>query len=183
MKTRGSAIPAARHRVGPVATEPQFEKILHYIEIAKREGARCVWAASAPRPECGDGWFVEPTIFADVNNDMRIAQEEVFGPVLTVIQFDDDEEAIAIANDTPFGLAAGVWTTTSRARSRCRSGCRPARSGSTPIASSAISSPFGGFKESGIGRENGSKRSTNIWSRRASSSIRQPSISNPFTLQ
>ena len=90
---------------------PQYDKILDYMEIAKGEGATAVLGGTKPtRPECGDGWFVEPTIFTGVSNRMRIAQEEVFGPVLSVIPFTDEDEAIAIGNDVVFGLAAGVWT-------------------------------------------------------------------------
>lgn len=99
-------------QVGPVTTQPQYNRILSMIEMAKAEGASCVMGGKpAERPECGDGWFIEPTVFAGVRNDMQIAQQEVFGPVLSVIRFSDDEEAYAIANDTPYGLAAGVWTT------------------------------------------------------------------------
>jgi aldehyde dehydrogenase (NAD+) len=98
-------------QIGPVTNKPQLEKILKYIDIAVGEGARPVLGGGrATRPECGDGWFVEPTIFEGVHNRMRIAQEEVFGPVLAVIPFKDDEEAIAIGNDVVYGLAAGVWT-------------------------------------------------------------------------
>ena len=98
-------------------------RVLSYIDIAKREGARCVLGgAAATRPECGDGWFVEPTIFTGVDNEMRIAREEVFGPVLSIIPFEDEDEAFAIANDTPYGLAAGVWTRTSDGRSARPSG-------------------------------------------------------------
>src|SRR6185295_1581031 len=83
-------------QVGPIANKPQLEKILKYIDIAKGEGAGVViGGARASRPECGDGWFVEPTIFRGVSNRMRIAQEEVFGPVMAVIPFKDEEEAIA----------------------------------------------------------------------------------------
>ena len=83
----------------------------NFIGIAKGEGARCVLGGErATRPECGSGWFVEPTIFTGVTNTMRIAREEVFGPVLSVLTFDTDDEAVAIANDTEFGLAAGIWT-------------------------------------------------------------------------
>jgi aldehyde dehydrogenase (NAD+) len=98
-------------QVGPITTRAQYQKVLDYIDIAKREGARCVLGGGpAKRPECGDGWFIEPTVFVDVKPDMRIAQEEVFGPVLGIIPFDDDEEAIEIANNSLYGLAAGVWT-------------------------------------------------------------------------
>ena len=98
-------------QVGPITTRPQLRKVLDYIDIAKDEGARCVLGGGpASRPECGNGWFVEPTVFTGVKPAMRIAQEEVFGPVLSVIPFVDEEEAIEIANDTQYGLAAGVWT-------------------------------------------------------------------------
>ncbi|HEY5292585.1 MAG TPA: aldehyde dehydrogenase, partial [Burkholderiales bacterium] len=98
-------------QVGPVTTRPQYEKVLGYIDIAKKEGAKLLLGGGpATRPECGQGWFVEPTVFGDVNNKMRIAQEEVFGPVLSVIKFKDEEEALAIANDVRFGLGSGVWT-------------------------------------------------------------------------
>ena len=83
---------------------------VHRHRQGRRRDAACSAAAAASRPECGDGWFVEPTIFTGVNNRMRIAQEEVFGPVLAVIPFKDEEEAIAIGNDVVYGLAAGVWT-------------------------------------------------------------------------
>ena len=106
----GNPLDAAT-QVGPVTTRPQYEKVLDYIRIAKEEGAVCrLGGAPAQRPECGSGWFVEPTIFTGVNPEMRIAQEEVFGPVLSMIPFDAEEEAIRIANGTVYGLAAGVWT-------------------------------------------------------------------------
>ncbi|GIT49386.1 MAG: hypothetical protein Ct9H300mP14_13140 [Gammaproteobacteria bacterium] len=97
--------------VGPVTTPPQYQKILDYIEIAKQDGAKCVLGGQAyTGPAAKGGQFVEPTIFTDVNNKMRIAQEEVFGPLLAVIPFDTEEDAISIGNDVDFGLAAGVWT-------------------------------------------------------------------------
>ena len=98
-------------QVGPVTTEQQLEKVLGYIDVAKGEGAETLMGGGRPdRPELGNGWFVEPTIFGGVRNDMRIAQEEVFGPVLSVIPFDSADEALSIANDSSYGLAAGVWT-------------------------------------------------------------------------
>ena len=98
-------------QIGPIATGPQFEKILSHIEGAKAEGANCVIGGNAvDGPECGQGWFVEPTVFTDVASEMTIAREEVFGPVLAVMTFDDEDEAVRLANDTIYGLAAGIWT-------------------------------------------------------------------------
>lgn len=142
--------------IGPVTTRPQFQKVLSYIDIAKAEGAKCVLGGSpATRPECGDGWFVEPTIFTEVNNQMRIAQEEVFGPVLSIIKFKTDEEAIQIANDVMYGLAAGVWT---QDIGRALIMAKKIRAGTIWINAYRVVSymtPFGGFKRSGVGRENG----------------------------
>ena len=102
---------SAETQVGPITTKPQYAKVLDYIQVARDEGAECVLGGGpAERPECGDGWFVEPTIFTGVENRVRIAQEEVFGPVLSVIRFKDEDEAVAIANDIAYGLATGVWT-------------------------------------------------------------------------
>ncbi len=143
-------------QIGPVTNKPQLEKILNYIDIAKGEGARAVLGGSrASRPECGNGWFVEPTIFAGVRNSMRIAQEEVFGPVLSVIPFKDDEDAIAIGNDVVYGLAAGVWTQNIR---RALTMAEKLQAGTVWINTyRAVSylSPFGGYKRSGLGRESG----------------------------
>jgi acyl-CoA reductase-like NAD-dependent aldehyde dehydrogenase len=142
--------------VGPVTTRPQFEKVLSYIDIAKSEGAKCVLGGEvAKRPECGDGWFVEPTVFTNVTNDMRIAQEEVFGPVLSIIKFSTDEQAIEIANDVMYGLAAGVWT---QDISRALTMAKRIRAGTLWVNAYRVVSymtPFGGYKRSGIGRENG----------------------------
>jgi acyl-CoA reductase-like NAD-dependent aldehyde dehydrogenase len=143
-------------QIGPVTNRPQFEKILKYIDIAKSEGAVAVLGGSvATRPECGDGWFVEPTIFDGVHNRMRIAQEEVFGPVLAVIPFDDDEEAIAIANDVAFGLAAGVWTQDMRRALKMAERLQAGTIWINTYRAISYLSPFGGYKRSGIGRESG----------------------------
>ncbi len=143
-------------QVGPITTRPQYDRVLSYIEVAKRDGASlALGGAPATRAECGDGWFIEPTIFTDVRNDMRIAQEEVFGPILSVIRFKDDEEAYRMANDSPYGLASGVWTTSMK---RAFAASTKLRTGSVWINTyRAVSfmAPFGGFKRSGLGRENG----------------------------
>jgi aldehyde dehydrogenase (NAD+) len=143
-------------QVGPITTRAQYRKVLDYIDIARADGARLLLGgAAATRPECGNGWFVEPTIFADVDNRMRIAQEEVFGPVLAVIRFRDEAEAVAIANDSRFGLGAGLWT---RDIGRAHRMAEEIKSGIVWVnCYRAVSymSPFGGYKDSGLGRENG----------------------------
>jgi (Z)-2-((N-methylformamido)methylene)-5-hydroxybutyrolactone dehydrogenase len=143
-------------QVGPITTQPQYQKVLDYLRIAKEEGAQCrLGGDPATRPECGSGWFVEPTIFTDVRPDMRIANEEVFGPVLSVIPFEDEEDAVRIANGTVYGLAAGVWTTSMR---RALTMSERLEAGTVWVNTyRAISymSPFGGYKRSGIGRESG----------------------------
>jgi (Z)-2-((N-methylformamido)methylene)-5-hydroxybutyrolactone dehydrogenase len=143
-------------QVGPITTRPQYQKVLDYIEIAREEGARCVLGGGpANRPECGEGWFIEPTVFADVRPEMRIAKEEVFGPVLGVIPFDDEDDAIRIANSSVYGLAAGVWT---RDIGRCLKMASRLEAGTVWINTYRVSSylsPFGGYKRSGFGRESG----------------------------
>jgi aldehyde dehydrogenase (NAD+) len=143
-------------QIGPVTNRPQLEKILRYIDVAKSEGARAVLGgARAERPECGSGWFVEPTIFEGVSNRMRIAQEEVFGPVLAVIPFKDEDEAIAIGNDVVYGLAAGVWTESMRRALKMADRLQAGTVWINTYRAVSYLSPFGGYKRSGIGRESG----------------------------
>lgn len=143
-------------QIGPVTTRPQYEKILNYIDIARQEGAKLVLGGGpAERPECGQGWFVEPTIFTQVDNSMRIAQEEVFGPVLAVIRFKDEQEALAIANDVRFGLAAGVWTGDMGRAFRMAEHIQSGTVWINTYRAISYMSPFGGYKDSGMGRENG----------------------------
>jgi acyl-CoA reductase-like NAD-dependent aldehyde dehydrogenase len=143
-------------QIGPIANRMQYDKVLGYIDIARSEGAEVALGGRRPDlEECAEGFFVEPTIFTGVNNSMRIAREEVFGPVLATIPFDDPEEAIAIANDSEFGLAAGVWTSDMR---RALTMADRLEAGSVWINTYrdiSYTTPFGGYKKSGIGRENG----------------------------
>ncbi len=143
-------------QVGPVTNKPQYRKVLDYIDIAKGEGAQTrLGGAKAERPECGDGWFVEPTVFTGVSNAMRIAQEEVFGPVLSVIPFTDEDEAVAIANDVIYGLAAGVWTQNIRRAITMADRLQAGTVWVNTYRAVSYMSPFGGYKRSGLGRENG----------------------------
>ncbi len=143
-------------QVGPVTTPPQYRKVLDYIDVAKKDGAKLVMGGGpATRPECGKGWFVEPTIFDDVTNGMRIAQEEVFGPVLSVIRFKDEDEAVAIANDVRFGLGAGVWTSDIGRAVRMSERIQAGTVWINTYRAVSYLSPFGGYKDSGLGRENG----------------------------
>jgi len=141
-------------QVGPISTRPQFEKILSYIEIAKKEGAQCVLGGKS-RPDLGAGMFIEPTIFVGVNNSMRIAQEEVFGPVLAVIPFEDEQDAIRIGNDVAFGLAAAVWTKDLHRAMLLADRLKAGTVWVNNYRATSFTSPFGGYKNSGIGRESG----------------------------
>ena len=143
-------------QVGPVTTRPQYEKVLDYIRIAKDEGALCrLGGGPATRPECGSGWFIEPTIFTGVTPQMRIANEEVFGPVLSIIPFDDEDDAVRIANGTVYGLAAGVWTKSMRRALVMSQRLEAGTVWVNTYRAVSYMSPFGGYKRSGIGRECG----------------------------
>ena len=140
--------------IGSLISREQFEKVLEYIEVGKKEGAKLLCGG---RPANGKtlakGFFVEPTIFGDVENSMRIAQEEIFGPVLCVLRWKDWDAMIAQANDTPYGLAAGVWT---ESLGDAYATARALQAGTVWVnryANFASGAPFGGFKKSGIGRE------------------------------
>jgi acyl-CoA reductase-like NAD-dependent aldehyde dehydrogenase len=143
-------------RMGPVVSKSQMETVLSYIDAGKKEGARVVAGGSRATVAGGKGYFVEPTIFDGVTNGMKIAREEIFGPVLSVIPFKSVEEGIAQGNDTPYGLAAAVWT---RDVTKALKAARAIRAGTVWVNAYNLfdaALPFGGFKESGFGREMGS---------------------------
>ncbi|AYJ51262.1 aldehyde dehydrogenase [Rhodococcus sp. P1Y] len=137
--------------IGPLAAERQRTRVLDYIEVGKAEGARLVTGGGRPAG-LDKGWYVEPTLFADVTNDMRIAQEEIFGPVVVVIPFDDVDEAIAIANDSDYGLSGAVYAEDA---ALAESIARRVRTGQISINGwdMCVTQPFGGYKQSGLGRE------------------------------
>ena len=142
--------------IGPVTTPIQYKKILDYIEIAKGEGARCILGGGpATSPDLPGGQFVEPTIFTDVKPEMRIAKEEVFGPVLSIIGFDDEEQAIEMANNTIYGLAAGVWTEDIGRAMRVSKAIKAGTVWVNTYRAVSYMMPFGGMKHSGLGRESG----------------------------
>ncbi|MBT4741016.1 MAG: aldehyde dehydrogenase family protein, partial [Rhodospirillaceae bacterium] len=168
-------------QVGPITTEPQYRKIMDYIEIAKGEGAVCVMGGdSAPAPDGNKGLFVQPTVFSGVTNDMRIAQEEVFGPVLSVLRFTDEEHAIEIANDIKYGLAAGIWTQNLKRAITVSDRLEAGTVWVNTYRSTSYTTPFGGYKASGLGRENGMEaikeylQTKSIWLSTGSS------VANPY---
>ncbi len=142
--------------VGPVVAERQRARIEGYLESGREQGATVSLGGGRPSgPEFAKGWYVEPTVFSDVDNKMRIAQEEIFGPVLVVIPYDGDDNAVEIANDSNYGLCGSVWTGDN---DRGLGVARQVRTGTYMLNAPVpidFSTPFGGFKESGVGREFG----------------------------
>ena len=142
--------------MGTTANKPQFDRILEFIDLAKQDGAKLITGGGpAVSGELANGLFIQPTIFADVRNDMRVAQEEIFGPVLSIIPFDTEEEAVAIGNDSPFGLACGVWTESLPRALRMMHAMHTGVVWINTYRASAPQAPFGGMKDSGFGRERG----------------------------
>ncbi|MEY4075578.1 MAG: hypothetical protein RJA29_2935, partial [Pseudomonadota bacterium] len=140
--------------MGPVVSKKQMERVKAYIDLGVEEGATLLSGGNL-RPDMGPGWFIEPTCFVDVDNSMRIAREEVFGPVLSIMGFEDEAQAIRMANDTVYGLAAGVWTQNMGRAMRMSKALEAGTVWVNTYRAVSYMMPFGGMKHSGIGRESG----------------------------
>jgi aldehyde dehydrogenase (NAD+) len=175
---------AAETNVGPVTTEPQYNKVLEYIDIGRREGATCVLGGGPYEgPGARGGQFVQPTVFTNVTNRMRIAQEEIFGPVLAILAFEDEEEAVAIGNDVEFGLAAGVWTSDMGRALRMADRLRVGTVWVNTYRALSYTTPFGGYKRSGIGRENGIEAIKQYCEVKSVWIATETSTANPFVMK
>jgi betaine-aldehyde dehydrogenase len=143
-------------KMGPLVTQEHRDKVESYIEIGVREGAKVAAGGSRPKDsKLKQGYFIQPTILDDVSNEMRVAQEEIFGPVLCVIPFKDEAEAVAIANDTPFGLAGAVWSRDIYRALRVAKKIRAGIMWVNTMQPCYVEAPWGGYKQSGHGRELG----------------------------
>jgi aldehyde dehydrogenase (NAD+) len=141
---------------GAITTRAQYERIQTFFEIAKRDGLTPATGGKvASNPEFGDGWFIEPTVYTGVTNDMRIAREEIFGPILSVIRFRDDADAVRIANDSEFGLSAGIWSRDIGRVHRVAAQLEAGRIVVNEYSGGFVQTPVGGYRNSGYGREQG----------------------------
>ena len=142
-------------QVGPMISAGQRETVEGYIRTGVEEGARLVTGGDRPNGALGRGFFLRPAVLDGATNQMRVAREEIFGPVVSVITFDTEEEAIALANDTPYGLAGSVWTRDGARQLRVARGIRTGVLGVNTNSSVFVQAPFGGYKQSGVGKELG----------------------------
>jgi aldehyde dehydrogenase (NAD+) len=149
----GQPLDRATH-IGPQTSAEQLAKTEHYIALGKEQGARLVTGGGRPRG-FDRGYFIEPTVFADVDNSSRLAQEEIFGPVLAVMPFDTEEEAIRLANEVEYGLVAGLWTSDVSRAHRVAAQIEAGLVTVNTFRTTYPMLPYGGYKMSGLGRENG----------------------------
>ena len=171
-------------QVGPITTFEQRAKVLAHISQARSAGATCVLGGGCPTaPELAQGWFVEPTIFTGVDNTMAIAREEVFGPVLAILPFEDEDEAVAIANDSPYGLAAGVWTGDIARALRVPERLEAGTVWVNTYRAVSFMAPFGGVKRSGIGRESGRAAMDDYLETKTVWIDMGAAVSNPFIIR
>jgi betaine-aldehyde dehydrogenase len=164
-------------QMGPLVNKSQLEKVLGYVEVGKDEGARLVYGGE--RINDLDGYYIEPTVFADVKDDMTIAREEIFGPVMSVLDFDNEDEVIARANNTEFGLSAGVFT---KDLTRAHRVVKALEAGTCWINTynlAPVEAPFGGSKSSGVGREN-SKAAIEHYSELKSVYVAMGPVDSPY---
>ena len=144
-------------QIGPMISAKQRESVCRYIDSGKAEGARLLCGGTRPGGALAKGYYLTPAVFADTNTKMKIVQEEIFGPVLAVLPFKDEEEAIRLANDSPYGLSGSLWT---RDVGRILRVTRAMQTGVISVNTSTsvhLEAPFGGYKTSGLGRELGLK--------------------------
>lgn len=170
--------------MGPMATTDQLNKVQMFVESARNEGADLIYGGSRPEdPSLADGWFFQPTVFDNIKNDMYLAQEEVFGPVLGVLTFREEEELVSLANETRFGLAAGIWTNNIKRAHRI---AREIEAGTVWINTYRAlnyASPFGGYKQSGYGRELGFEAIREFTQLKSVWVDLSDSVPDPFTIR
>ena len=141
-------------KLGPLSSQAQVDRVNGYIQKGIDEGAKLLTGGTGKPEGLEQGYYVKPTVFSEVRNDMTIAQEEIFGPVLSIIAYDTEEDAVGIANDSPYGLSGGVWSADA---DRAKAVANRIRTGQIEVNGGAFnpSAPFGGYKQSGYGREYG----------------------------
>jgi aldehyde dehydrogenase (NAD+) len=168
-------------QMGPLAFRDQYERVKGYVDLAVEEGATIAYGGEQPANQPG-ACFIEPTVLTDVENDMRVVQEEIFGPVLAVIPFASEAEAVEIANDTEYGLAAGVWTNSLARAHRVAGGLEAGTVWVNEYRMVSYASPFGGYKDSGIGREMGEEGLEEYMQTKSVWIDLSESVSDPFKL-